>query len=111
MREVVKLLKRRLAARLAVLLDRLAGVTELRREAARHICLDTLPVALELVDDELRHQKRETALMGKDANGNDQLLPVDRLGEIQPDRCISEQVEHLRVSTHSRSTQRVEAEA
>jgi hypothetical protein len=81
MRQVVQLVERRLApVALTVLLDRVTRARKLRRDAARHVGLDSLTVALELVDHELRDQQSHATFVGENADGDNQLLPVDVLG-------------------------------
>jgi 23S rRNA maturation mini-RNase III len=91
MRQVVQLRERGLAAvSLSVLLNRVAHTPELGRDAARHVGPHALAVALELLDNQLRHEERQPTLVGENSHRDDELRSVDRLGEVQPYGRISQ---------------------
>jgi len=79
-RQVVQLGQSNVPAFLAVLLDLIPHTTKIRRQATSHIRLDPISVALELVNDQLRHEEGHPAFVDQHSDGDDELLPVYVLG-------------------------------
>lgn len=61
-----------------------------RREAGNH----GAAVAVELVDDDLRHEQLDLLLANQCADGSDQALAADVLGGVQQHRRVHEQAQH-----------------
>ncbi len=61
-----------------------------RREAGD----DLLTVAVVLLDDDLRHEQLDLALVHQRADSGDQSLAVDTLGGVDPDGGIDQQAQH-----------------
>ncbi len=74
--QVVKLGQGSVLLLLAVLLDLVAHATERRRQSARHVGFHSAPVALELLQDDLRDEQSQETAVDEHPDGNDELLAV-----------------------------------
>jgi hypothetical protein len=92
--QVVQLGQGGVTSILPVLVNLITHATEVRCQIAGHVSFDTLPVALELRQDQLRDEQRQAFFVDQDSDSDDELLTIDVFGKVQPDVRVSEHIKH-----------------
>jgi hypothetical protein len=78
----------------AVVIKILLDELEPLGDARRHRRLDSIPVSLELIDDESRDEQLHLALVAKNPQCDDPPLSVSALTQVKPGGGVDEHVQH-----------------